>query len=180
MLIDGRWTEGSGSKHFPTEDPATGDVLTRIVQASEADVRLAFYELGLDEWLDTMPHGLATEVGQRGDSLSVGERQLVALARAYVANPTCLLLDEATSAVDPGTETRIARALESLARGRTSITIAHRLSTAERANWVMVLDAGRLVEQGHHDDLLTAGGIYAALHASWLDVTRSAGTSAAT
>jgi putative ABC transport system ATP-binding protein len=144
--------------------------------ATEAAVRLAFYELGLDEWLDTLPHGLATPVGQRGEGLSVGERQLVALARAYVANPTCLLLDEATSAVDPGTETRIARALESLARGRTSITIAHRLSTAERADWVLVLDAGRLVEQGHHDDLVRAGGVYASLHASWMDVTRSAGT----
>jgi putative ABC transport system ATP-binding protein len=140
-------------------------------KATEADVRLAFYELGLDEWLDTLPHGLETQVGQRGDALSVGERQLVALARAYVANPTCLLLDEATSAVDPGTETRIARALESLARGRTSITIAHRLSTAERSDWVLVLDDARLVEEGTHDDLLAAGGVYAGLHASWMDVT---------
>ncbi len=142
-------------------------------KASEADVRLAFYELGLDEWLDTLPTGLSTQVGQRGDGLSVGERQLVALARAYVANPTCLLLDEATSAVDPGTETRIARALESLARGRTSITIAHRLSTAERSDWVLVLDDGRLVEQGTHADLLAMRGVYAGLHASWMDVTAS-------
>jgi ATP-binding cassette, subfamily B, bacterial len=112
-----------------------------------------------------------TEVGQRGESLSVGERQLVSLARAYVANPVCLLLDEATSAVDPGTETRIARALESLSRGRTSITIAHRLSTAERSDWVLVLEGGRLVEEGTHDDLLAAGGTYAGLHASWMAVT---------
>jgi putative ABC transport system ATP-binding protein len=139
--------------------------------ATEAAVRLAFSELGLDEWLDTLPHGLATNVGQRGESLSVGERQLVALARAYVANPTCLLLDEATSAVDPGTETRIARALESLSRGRTSITIAHRLSTAERADHVFVLDRGRLVEEGSHEQLLAAGGTYAGLYASWMDVT---------
>jgi putative ABC transport system ATP-binding protein len=139
--------------------------------ATEAHVRLAFSELGLNEWLDTLPHGLTTEVGQRGESLSVGERQLVSLARAYVANPTCLLLDEATSAVDPGTETRIARALESLSRGRTSITIAHRLSTAERSDWVVVLEGGRLAEQGTHDDLLAAGGVYAGLHASWMSVT---------
>jgi ATP-binding cassette subfamily B protein len=140
-------------------------------KATEADVRLAFSELGLDEWLDTIPHGLVTEVGQRGESLSVGERQLVSLARAYVANPTCLLLDEATSAVDPGTETRIARALESLSRGRTSITIAHRLSTAERADWVLVMEHGRLVEQGTHARLAAAGGAYSALHASWMAVT---------
>jgi putative ABC transport system ATP-binding protein len=139
--------------------------------ATEAGVRLAFSELGLDEWLDTLPHGLTTHVGQRGESLSVGERQLVSLARAYVANPTCLLLDEATSAVDPGTETRIARALESLSRGRTSITIAHRLSTAERADHVLVLERGRLVEQGSHEELLVAGGVYAGLHASWMNVT---------
>ena len=139
--------------------------------ATEAGVRLAFYELGLDEWLDTLPRGLETQVGQRGESLSVGERQLVSLARAYVANPTCLLLDEATSAVDPGTETRIARALESLSRGRTSITIAHRLSTAERSDHVFVLDGGRLVEEGTHTELLARGGVYAGLHASWMDVT---------
>jgi ATP-binding cassette subfamily B protein len=139
--------------------------------ATEAGVRLAFYELGLDDWLDTLPRGLETQVGQRGESLSVGERQLVSLARAYVANPTCLLLDEATSAVDPGTETRIARALESLSRGRTSITIAHRLSTAERSDHVFVLDGGRLVEEGTHDALLARAGVYAGLHASWMDVT---------
>jgi putative ABC transport system ATP-binding protein len=139
--------------------------------ATEADVRLAFSELGLLEWLDTLPHGLDTEVGQRGEALSVGERQLVSLARAYVANPSCLLLDEATSAVDPGTETRIARALESLSRGRTSITIAHRLSTAERADWVLVLEGGRLVEAGTHDDLVARGGTYAALHESWMAVS---------
>jgi ATP-binding cassette subfamily B protein len=148
-----------------------GNVRFANPKASEADVRLAFSELGLDDWLDTIPHGLTTEVGQRGESLSVGERQLVSLARAYVANPTCLLLDEATSAVDPGTETRIARALESLARGRTSITIAHRLSTAERADWVLVMEHGRLVEQGTHPQLVAAGGAYTRLHASWMAVT---------
>ncbi len=139
--------------------------------ATEADVRLAFAELGLDDWLDGLPAGLDTHVGERGEHLSVGERQLVALARAYVANPTCLLLDEATSAVDPATETRLARALESLARGRTSITIAHRLSTAERSDRVLVLDQGRLVEEGTHDELLTADGVYAALHRSWMDAS---------
>jgi ATP-binding cassette subfamily B protein len=110
-------------------------------------------------------------VGERGEHLSVGERQLVALARAYVANPSCLILDEATSAVDAATEARLARALESLARGRTSVTIAHRLSTASRADRIFVFDRGRLVESGRHDELVAAGGVYAGLHASWLDAT---------
>jgi ATP-binding cassette, subfamily B, bacterial len=139
--------------------------------ATDADVRLAFYELSLDDWLDSLPHGLDTRVGERGEHLSVGERQLVALARAYVANPTCLLLDEATSAVDPGTETRLTRALESLSRGRTSITIAHRLATAERADVIFVLDGGRLVESGSHHELLASGGAYSRLHNSWMDAS---------
>jgi len=135
--------------------------------ASEADVRLALTELGLDAWLAGLPQGLATEVGQRGESLSAGERQLVALARAYLADPDLLVLDEATSAVDPSTEVRLQRALEGLTRGRTSIAIAHRLSTAEAADEVVVVDRGRIVERGPHRDLVGAGGVYAALHASW-------------
>jgi ATP-binding cassette, subfamily B, bacterial len=139
--------------------------------ASDDDVLLAFTELGLDDWLLSLPDGLLTRVGERGEHLSVGERQLVALARAYVANPSCLILDEATSAVDAATEARLARALESLARGRTSVTIAHRLSTASRAARIFVFDRGQLVEQGSHDELVAAGGVYAGLHASWLDAT---------
>jgi ATP-binding cassette subfamily B protein len=139
--------------------------------ATDDDVRLAFVELGLEAWLDSLPEGVRTRVGERGDLLSVGERQLVSLARAYVANPVCLVLDEATSAVDPATEARLGRALESLARGRTSVTIAHRLTTAARADKILVFDQGRLVETGNHEELLALGGVYAALHASWLDAT---------
>jgi putative ABC transport system ATP-binding protein len=137
-------------------------------EATEDDVRLTLTELGLDPWLATLPQGLATDVGQRGESLSAGERQLVALARAYLADPDLLVLDEATSAVDPSTEVRIQRALDSLTRGRTSIAIAHRLSTAQAADEVIVVDGGRVVERGPHSDLVDAGGVYSTLHASWV------------
>ncbi len=142
--------------------------------ATEDDVSLALTELGLDDWLDGLPHGLRTQVGQRGESLSAGERQLVALARAYLADPDLLVLDEATSAVDPATEVRVQRALDSLSRGRTSITIAHRLSTAEAADEVIVVDKGRIVERGPHHELEGAGGVYAGLHASWVAQQRGA------
>jgi putative ABC transport system ATP-binding protein len=136
--------------------------------ASAEDVRLTLTELGLDAWVGTLPLGLLTDVGQRGESLSAGERQLVALARAYLADPDLLVLDEATSAVDPSTEVRLQRALDSLTRGRTSIAIAHRLSTAQAADEVIVVDAGRIVERGPHDELVRQGGVYTGLHESWV------------
>ncbi|WP_151523265.1 ABC transporter ATP-binding protein [Serinicoccus kebangsaanensis] len=135
--------------------------------ATDADLRLAVTELGLDSWVDGLPHGLQTQVGQRGESLSAGERQLVAIARAYLADPDLLVLDEATSAVDPATEVRVQRALEGLTTGRTSVAIAHRLSTAEAADVVVVVDAGRIVELGHHTELVGRGGVYSRMHASW-------------
>ena len=135
--------------------------------ASDDDLTLAFLELGLSDWLDELPDHLQTVTGERGASLSAGERQLVALARAYVANPDLLVLDEATSAVDPATEVRLQRALTGLTSGRTTITIAHRLSTAEAADEVLVFDGGRLVQRGHHRDLVAAGGVYGMLHESW-------------
>jgi ATP-binding cassette subfamily B protein len=135
--------------------------------ADDEQVALAVTELGLDAWVDTLPHGLATQVGQRGESLSAGERQLVAIARAYLADPDLLVLDEATSAVDPATEVRIQHALEGLTRGRTSVAIAHRLSTAEAADVVIVLDQGVVVQVGAHRDLVARPGVYAGLHASW-------------
>lgn len=135
---------------------------------SRHDVELAFGELGLTEWVEGLPDGLDTRVGERGEMLSVGERQLVALARAYVANPDLLLLDEATSAVDPATEVRLQRALEGLTRGRTTVAIAHRLSTAEVADEVLVFDEGVVVQRGPHRELLRdRDGVYAKLHASW-------------
>ncbi len=140
--------------------------------ASDDDLLRALNELGLADWVESLPMGLESEVGQRGESLSAGERQLVALARAYIADPDLLVLDEATSAVDPATEVRLARALEGLARGRTSVTIAHRLSTAEAADEVFVFDQGRLAEHGPHTELIEANGIYAGLHAAWIAQSR--------
>ncbi len=144
--------------------------------ADDERIERAMAELGLADWAAGLPAGLDTPVGQRGESLSAGERQLVAIARAYVADPDLLVLDEATSAVDPATETRLQRALDGLTQGRTAVTIAHRLSTAEAADEVLVFDAGRLVGQGAHADLLAAGGVYARLHASWAASRRGSGS----
>ncbi|GAB3659069.1 ABC transporter ATP-binding protein [Nocardioides korecus] len=137
------------------------------LDATRDQVVAAAVELGLGDWLEGLPRGLDTRVGQRGESLSAGERQLVALLRAHLADPDLLVLDEATSAVDPALEMRIGRALERLMSGRTSVTIAHRLSTAENADEVVVFDAGRVVQRGPHAVLVTRDGVYARLHDSW-------------
>ena len=136
-------------------------------EATRDELLQAVEELGLRDWLAGLPRGLDTAVGQRGESLSVGERQLVALVRARLADPDLLVLDEATSAVDPATEVRLGRALAALSRGRTSVTIAHRLSTAQSADRVLVFDAGALVEDGPHEDLLARAGLYARMYAAW-------------
>lgn len=136
-------------------------------EATDADLLTAFGELGLADWLSELSGGLLTDVGERGGALSVGERQLVTLVRAAIADPEVLVLDEATSSVDPATEVRIGHALGRLRSGRTVITIAHRLSTAEAADRILVFDRGRLVEDGPHERLVRSGGVYAKLHASW-------------
>jgi putative ABC transport system ATP-binding protein len=135
--------------------------------ATDAEIARVFAELGLADWLAGLPGGLSAPVGQRGESLSAGERQLVAVARAHLAGPDLLVLDEATSAIDPATEMRLSAALESLAAGRTTVTIAHRLKAAELADEVIVVDAGRIVQRGTHADLVAVPGVYARLHASW-------------
>jgi ATP-binding cassette, subfamily B, bacterial len=145
------------------------------VGSSDDEVRQAFAELRLAWWLDELPLGLETPVGERGASLSVGERQLVALARAQLGDPGLLVLDEATSAVDPETERALTQALVRLAEGRTMVSIAHRLSTAEAADMVLVFDQGRIVERGSHAELVARGGTYAGLYESWLGNTRTDG-----
>jgi len=135
--------------------------------ADRAEVQRAFVGLGLTGWLSELGQGLDTQVGERGSALSVGERQLVTLVRAAIADPDLLVLDEATSAVDPATEVRISRALDGLTEGRTVITIAHRLSTAETADRVLVFDLGRIVQDGPHRRLVGEPGPYRHLHEAW-------------
>ena len=126
--------------------------------AEDEDVEAAARAVGAWEFIDGLPEGMHTQVGERGAQLSAGQRQLVAFARALIADPRILILDEATSNVDLHTETRIEVGLRRLLAGRTAIVIAHRLSTIRQAGRIVVLDGGRIVEQGTHDELLEAGG----------------------
>ncbi len=152
-----------------------GSVAANIAFASEhatpADVERVVDELGVRDWVESLSEGLKTNVGERGDQLSAGERQLVALLRVGLADPDVLILDEATSSVDALTEARVARALERLAASRTTIAIAHRLSTAARADRVLVLEHGRLAQDGHHDDLIAQDGAYRRLYDAWVSAT---------
>lgn len=136
-------------------------------EATDAEVAEALEAIGARARLEALPDGLATEVHERGSRLSAGEKQLVSLARAALADPRLLVLDEATSNLDPGTEALVEGAVERLLEGRTVVVIAHRLSTAARADRVGLVDAGHLVELGTHDELVAAGGRYAALFATW-------------
>ncbi len=136
---------------------------------ADDEVAAVMAELGLTDWITGLPDGFDTGIGERGEGLSGGERQLVALARAHATGADLLILDEATSAVDPATELRLRRALETVSRKRTTIAIAHRLATARDADEVIVVDAGRVVQRGTHEELVAAtGSPYAKLHAAWL------------
>lgn len=137
-------------------------------EATDDEVRAACRELGCLDILEGLPDGLATDVGERGGGLSLGQRQLVCFARAMLADPRILILDEATSAVDTFTEHTVQVALERLLAGRTCLVVAHRLSTIRHADQILVLDHGRIVERGTHGQLMIAGGRYAELHAEFI------------
>lgn len=158
---------------FLFDDTVANNVRYGRPEADDAEVWSAFHELGLGDWVEGLHDGLDTRVGERGGNLSAGERQLVALVRAWISSPDLLVLDEATSAVDPALDVALRRAIETLTEGRTSVTIAHRLSTAEGADEILVFDQGRLVERGRHRDLLASDGVYAGLHSDWAAGTKS-------
>ncbi len=135
--------------------------------AGDAELAAAVGRLGLQDWLAALPQGLDTRVGERGSDLSAGERQLVALLRAELVGPDVLVLDEATSSVDAAMDARLSATIEELAKGRTMVVIAHRLSTAARADRIAVMELGRLMEVGTHDELASAAGPYARMAADW-------------
>jgi len=136
-------------------------------QASDEAVERAARQLGDGSWLEDLPDGLESDVGERGARLSLGQRQLVALARVLLQDPAILLLDEATASIDPLTEAQVQTALATVLRGRTSIVIAHRLSTVRAADRIIVLRDGQIIEEGNHDELLAQGGHYAELYTTY-------------
>ncbi|MEM6856032.1 MAG: ATP-binding cassette domain-containing protein, partial [Planctomycetota bacterium] len=155
----------------------TGTVMDNIrigrPDATDDEVIDAARRLDCLDLLEALPEGLLTEVGEKGGNLSLGQRQLVCFARAMLADPRILILDEATSSVDTMTEARIQKALEVLLEGRTSFVVAHRLSTIRHASAVLVLDHGKIVEEGPHNKLLAQGGVYANLYRQFISATEA-------
>jgi ATP-binding cassette, subfamily B, bacterial len=136
-------------------------------EASRAEVEAAARAVGADQVIAGLPAGFDTEVGERGALLAAGERQLIAFARAWIADPALLILDEATSSLDVVTEARVQRALRRLRRGRTTVLIAHRLSTVAEADQVAVIEDGRVVEAGRPSELRVRGGRFGDLYDRW-------------
>ena len=176
VLVDGvdLVRVGSDSLHLQTGSVQqtnflfSGSVIDNIrlarPEASVAEVRDVLEALDCLDLIDALPHGLDSRLGEKSATLSLGQRQIVCFALALLANPRILVLDEATSAIDTITENRLQKALQVLLRGRTSVVVAHRLSTIREADQVLVLDHGRIVERGNHETLLSLGGVYARLH----------------
>jgi ABC-type multidrug transport system fused ATPase/permease subunit len=150
-----------------------GDVSENIAfgrpGSTREEIESAARAVGADEFIDKLEHGYETQLGERGSRLSLGQRQLVAFARALLADPRILILDEATSSVDIGTERKIERALRRLLHGRTAFIIAHRLSTIRDADLIVVLEHGKIVEQGTHDELIGQSGLYLSLYGDWAE-----------
>lgn len=179
VTIDGydlRTLANSDLRRSVTMVPQEGFLFTGTIRenilfgrpdASPEAVEAACRTLGIDGFVESLPHGYETMVSFRGSRLSAGEKQLVSIARAFLADPPVLILDEATSSLDPATEEQVEDALRKLLKGRTSVVIAHRLSTAEHADRVLVVDDGAIVEDGNHRDLLARGGYYSALYRQW-------------
>ena len=145
---------GSVAENIRYADPGVSD--SQMVSVAR--------RIGDGEWLETLPDGLETEVGERGGLLSMGQRQMVALMRVLVQHPAIFILDEATASIDPFTEWQIQQALNLILHESTSILIAHRLSTVKAADRIVVMDHGRIIEEGNHEGLLAGGGQYATLY----------------
>ncbi len=176
MLIDGQnvraYTQKSlrSQMGIVTQEPFlfSGSILENIrygrLDASEDEVMTATKAAYAHDFIARLPEGYQTQVGERGKLLSQGQRQLISIARAILADPRIVILDEATASIDTQTEVLIQKALKQLLKGRTSFVIAHRLSTVRNADIVLVIDRGEIIERGTHRELLTAGGLYAELY----------------
>ena len=140
------------------------NILYGKLDATDAEVEEAARRANIHDWVMTLEHGYDTEIGERGVRLSGGQKQRISIARVFLKNPAILILDEATSALDNTTEILIQQALDDLCRGRTTIVVAHRLSTIRNADMIAVISDGKVTEQGTHDELMEKNGLYAGLY----------------
>ncbi|MDF2830358.1 MAG: transporter, partial [Mycobacterium sp.] len=156
-------------ENFMFEGTVADNIRFGRPDATDAQVREAAEAVGADKFITAMPEGYDTDVAKRGGRLSAGQRQLIAFARAFLADPAVLILDEATSSLDIPSERMVQRALATVLAERTALVIAHRLSTVQIADRVLVLEHGRIVEDGSPADLIAGDGQYAALHRAWVE-----------